>query len=125
MTGKQMTAPAGAPVDDAKKWASIQWDRARSEVRRLQMRIAKAVKEDKWGRVKALQYMLTHSFYAKALAVKRVTSNKGKKTPGVTVCYGKAPEPDGKLFLACADVVIDHNLSGGYISPKRIVRCVP
>lgn len=78
-----MTALAGAPVDDAKKWASIQWDKAWSEVKRLQMRIAKAVKEKRWGRVNALQYLLTHSYYAKALAVKRVTSNKGRKTPGV------------------------------------------
>ncbi len=81
--GKQMTASAVAPVDSAKKWASIDWNKARAEVRRLQMRIAKAVKEERWGKVKALQYLLTHSFYAKALAVKRVTSNKGKKTPGV------------------------------------------
>ena len=47
------------------------------------MRIAKAVKENRWNKVKALQHLLTHSFYAKLLAVKRVTSNKGKKTPGV------------------------------------------
>lgn len=47
------------------------------------MRIAKAVKEDRWNKVNALQYLLTRSFYAKLLAVKRVTSNKGKKTPGV------------------------------------------
>ena len=47
------------------------------------MRIAKAVKENKHGKVKTLQYLLTNSFYAKLLAVKRVTSNKGKKTPGV------------------------------------------
>ncbi len=47
------------------------------------MRIAKAVTEGKWRRVKVLQYLLTRSFYAKLLAVKRVTSNKGKKTPGV------------------------------------------
>ena len=47
------------------------------------MRIAKAVKEGRWDKVKVLQYLLTRSFYAKALAVKRVTSNKGKKTPGV------------------------------------------
>ncbi len=78
-----MTVSAGAPIDDARKWATIDWDRARSEVRRLQKRIAKAVKQSKWGKVKALQYMLSRSFYAKALAVKRVTSNKGKKTPGV------------------------------------------
>ena len=47
------------------------------------MRIAKAVKEAKPGKVKALQWLVTHSFYAKLLAVKRVTSNKGRKTPGV------------------------------------------
>ena len=64
-------------------WRSIDWDKTRREARRLQMRIAKAVKEGKHGRVKSLQWILTHSFYAKALAVKRVTSNKGKNTPGV------------------------------------------
>lgn len=47
------------------------------------MRIAKAVKEGRWNKVRTLQHLLTHSFYAKLLAVKRVTSNKGKKTPGV------------------------------------------
>lgn len=64
-------------------WRSIDWKEARREVRRLQMRIAKAVKEGRYGKVNALQWTLTHSFYAKALAVKRVTSNKGKNTPGV------------------------------------------
>jgi len=64
-------------------WRSIDWKKARREVRRLQMRIAKAVQEEDYGRVNALQWTLTHSFYAKALAVKRVTSNKGKNTPGV------------------------------------------
>ncbi len=47
------------------------------------MRIAKAVMDKKWSKVKSLQHLLTHSFYAKLLAVKRVTSNKGKKTPGI------------------------------------------
>jgi len=64
-------------------WRSINWKKARYEVRRLQMRIAKAVQEEDYGRVKSLQWNLTHSFYAKALAVKRVTSNQGKNTPGV------------------------------------------
>lgn len=47
------------------------------------MRIAKAVKEGKWNKVKTLEYLLTRSFHAKQLAVKRVTSNKGKNTPGI------------------------------------------
>ena len=82
--GKQRTAiTAGAPVDKAKKWSSINWKEAQRQVRRLQMRIAKAVKENRWNKAKALQHLLTRSFHAKLLAVKRVTSNKGKKTPGV------------------------------------------
>jgi RNA-directed DNA polymerase len=73
----------GALIDTADKWRDIDWRHARQEVRRLQVRIAKAVKEGKRGKVKSLQRILTHSFYAKAMAVKRVTSNDGKKTPGV------------------------------------------
>ena len=62
---------------------AVNWRKVNRNVRRLQARIVKAVEEGRWGKVKALQWLLTHSFYAKALAVKRVTSNKGKKTPGV------------------------------------------
>ncbi len=80
---EQKTASAGALTDDAIKWAQVNWDHARREVRRLQMRIAKAVTEERWNKVRALQYRLSRSFYAKLLAVKRVTSNRGKKTPGV------------------------------------------
>jgi RNA-directed DNA polymerase len=81
---KQMTAQkAGALGGDACKWNSIAWKKAQQEVRRLQVRIAKAVKENRWNKVRSLQYLLTHSFHAKLLAVKRVTSNKGKKTPGI------------------------------------------
>ena len=80
---KQKISPDSALIDDAKKWADINWNHTRSKVRRLQMRIAKAVKEKRWNKVKCLEYLLTRSLYAKLLAVKRVTSNKGKKTPGI------------------------------------------
>jgi RNA-directed DNA polymerase len=52
-------------------------------VRRLQTRIAKATREQDWRRVKALQRFLVNSLSAKALAVKRVSENDGKRTPGV------------------------------------------
>lgn len=78
-----MTASAGAPLDRTERWSAVNWDEARRMVRRLQIRIAKAAKENKKGKVKALQYILSRSFYAKLLAVKRVTTNKGRKTPGV------------------------------------------
>jgi RNA-directed DNA polymerase len=64
-------------------WHDINWPQAHQVVRRLQARIVKATQQGKWGKVKALQRLLTHSFSAKVLAVKRVTDNQGKHTPGV------------------------------------------
>ena len=64
-------------------WLDIDWGKCQTAVDKLQARIVKAQKEGRSGRVKALQWTLTHSFYAKALAVKRVTSNKGSDTAGV------------------------------------------
>ncbi|KIF81255.1 group II intron reverse transcriptase/maturase [Noviherbaspirillum autotrophicum] len=64
-------------------WAAINWQRVQKSVRVLQNRIAKATQEGNWRRVKALQRTLTRSFSAKALAVRRVTENQGKKTAGV------------------------------------------
>ena len=72
-----------ASSDRAQNWESIDWTTARAYVKKLQMRIVKAQKEGKVGKVKSLQHLLTHSFYAKALAVKRVTENSGKKTSGI------------------------------------------
>ena len=64
-------------------WHSIEWHSVSIRVRRLQVRIAKATKECNWRRVRQLQRLLTRSTSAKALAVKRVTENRGHKTPGV------------------------------------------
>jgi RNA-directed DNA polymerase len=74
---------AGAPDTSKLDWDSIDWNEVKAHVYRLQTRIAKAFREGKHGKVKALQWMLTHSFYAKLLAIKRVTQNKGAKTPGI------------------------------------------
>jgi RNA-directed DNA polymerase len=73
----------GAPSINGNNWKAINWQKVRREVRRLQIRIAKAVRDGRYGRVKALQWLLTRSFSGKALAVKRVVSNRGRKTPGV------------------------------------------
>lgn len=80
-----MTAPAlpstGASSASS-EWEAIDWPTAQRTVRRLQMRIAKATREGRRGKVKALQWLLTHSFSAKLLAVRRVVSNRGRNTVG-------------------------------------------
>lgn len=54
-----------------------------AQVKQLQRRIAKATREGKHRKVKSLQWLLTHSYCAKLLAVKRVTGNQGGKTAGI------------------------------------------
>lgn len=73
----------GASSGRSSTWQSLPWDRLRTSVKRLQMRIAQAVRANHHGRAQALQWLLTHSRSAKLLAVRRVTSNKGHTTPGV------------------------------------------
>lgn len=73
----------GASPDNGINWSSINWTVSNQVVRRLQVRIVKATQAGRWNKVKALQHPLTNSFSGKALAVKRVTENKGKRTAGV------------------------------------------
>ena len=79
-------APSGAA------WDGINWADIQRQVRGLQARIVKATQAGRHNKAKALQWLLTHSFSGKALAVKRVTENKGKNTPGVDKVTWKTPE---------------------------------
>jgi len=84
--------PIGERLADIRpnlQWNDIDWKIAEKYVNRLQTRITKAVKQGKRYLVKRLQYLLTHSFYAKLLAVRTVTRNKGRRTAGI----------DGKKWL--------------------------
>ena len=64
-------------------WQTINWVSCEKEVRKLQVRIVEALKANRIGKVKSLQRILISSFSAKALAVRRVTSNSGGSTAGV------------------------------------------
>jgi len=87
-----VSTPAGAPSDASCDWHATDWRKVHAEVRRLQVRIAKATMEGKWGKVKALQHLLTHSRSGRLLAVRRVTENRGKGTPGVDGRVWRTPE---------------------------------
>jgi RNA-directed DNA polymerase len=64
-------------------WSQINWQKCNKITRRIQARIVQATKDKRWNKVKALQHLLTRSISAKALAVKRVTTNRGKCTAGI------------------------------------------
>ena len=74
---------ACAPSGSGETWSSVEWKAMGRRVYRLQVRIAKAVREKRFNKAKALQWILVHSFAAKLWSVRRVTSNRGRNTPGV------------------------------------------
>lgn len=88
MSAHAVSHAAHASLGFAGHWHEIDWRKCHEKVRTMQARIVKATQAGNWRKVKSLQWLLTHSFSAKALSVKRVTENQGKRTSGV----------DGKLW---------------------------
>jgi RNA-directed DNA polymerase len=74
-----------APASQKQTWKpdGIEWKTVEAKVKQLQVRIAKAAKLKKFRKMSSLQWILAHSYYGRLIAVKRVTSNKGKNTPGI------------------------------------------
>src|SRR5262249_27984137 len=98
LTGALSTGPAA--------WHTIDWYAVHRTVRRLQARIVKAVQAGRWGKVQALQHLLTHSFSGKALAVQRVTTNNGRKTPGMDGVVWDTPEKKAGVIGALGHQVM-------------------
>lgn len=86
-----MKAASRACAPSGVSWDGINWADVQRQVRRLQARMVKAVQAGRHNKAKALQWLLTHSLCGKALAVKRVSGNKGKNTPGVDKVTWKTP----------------------------------
>ena len=80
-------------------WHDLDWKAIDQNVRRLQARIVKATKEGRWGKVKALQRLLTHSFSGKAKAVRQVTEDDGSTTPGVDQVIWDTPEKKAQAVV--------------------------
>jgi RNA-directed DNA polymerase len=81
--GGRRTPVGAAPRSKDDAWDQIHWLTINRNVRRLQVRIVQAIQEGRWNKARALQRLLTRSYSGKALAVRRVTGNKGKRTAGV------------------------------------------
>jgi len=64
-------------------WNHINWDVIKNKVYQIQTRIVKYLKQGKKWLAKKLQRLLVNSYYNILLAIKRIMTNTGSKTPGV------------------------------------------
>jgi RNA-directed DNA polymerase len=71
------------PKQAALQWEAIDWEKVEAFINKAQTRIAKAMVNGNMKLVRELQRMLTHSYYAKLWAIRKVTSTTGKRTAGI------------------------------------------
>jgi hypothetical protein len=120
LTGEGMATSAGARAHDTtssggpSNWHLIDWGLVQLFVGKMQMRIAQAEMEKDFRRVKSLQRSLVRSWQAKALAVRKVTENRGKRTSGID--RELWPTPEAKWNAVCR-----LNKSGYRAQPLRRV----
>ena len=95
-----------SPHNQEIDWASLNWRKLEGNVRRLQTRIVQAIQAGRWGKVKALQRLLTRSFSAKALA-------------GWTGKPGRPPARKQRPSGRCKVGAIELSLANGFTSPNR------
>ncbi len=98
-----MATQASAPSAYAKNWRQVNWRSVEAYVYQMQTRIAESVREKRWGKAKALQHILSRSFYGRLWAVKRITANKGSRTPGIDGVTWNSP---GKRWKAAVNLKV-------------------
>ena len=84
----------------------------------------KAIAEGRWNKVKALVYLLTHSFSGQALAILRVTVIQGKDSR----CGPEVLEHTGRQvgrFSLCVGTVINRNRYAGCTFLKATAKGAP
>ena len=80
------------------EWENLDWRKADFWIFKLQKRIYRASQNGDIKLLHKLQRTLTNSWYAKLIAVSRVTQeNKGKKTPGIDGIKSLTPKQRIKL----------------------------
>jgi RNA-directed DNA polymerase len=80
--GNTSRSDAASP-NKPNNWHSIDWKLVMKFVGKAQQRIAQAAMNKDFRRVARLQRNLVRSWQAKALAVRKVTTNRGKRTSGI------------------------------------------
>ena len=91
------------PKLNSVEWKAINWRKVELATFKLQKRIYQASKNDNVRKLRRLQKTLLNSYYAKLLAVRRISQdNAGKKTAGVDGVKSLTP----KQRLKLASVII-------------------
>jgi reverse transcriptase-like protein len=112
----------GAVSRKVAEWYAMDWQAINHNVRRLQVRIVQATKASRWGKVRALQHLLTHSYSGKVLAVRRVTENMARKPLAWTKKSGTHQKRRYRLYINSSAGAINLSLFDVFTSRNRTAK---
>ena len=96
----------------ANNWQNINWKKAEADLANLQYEILKAHRKEDVKLISTAQDTLVRSFAARCIAVRKVTSNRGRKTPGID---GETYSKEKDKFLIVKAVKDLKNCKDNYV----------
>lgn len=101
-------------------WHEINWRTVYVKVNTLQKELVVAYKNKDWEKVHFLQNKIMISFEARALAVRKVTVNSGKKTPGLDKIVWKTPKIKFQATKQLREILVSKSDSYRAGSVRRV-----
>jgi len=101
----------GLKVENPRKneWHLIDWKKAEKVVRDLQEKIVIATLEKNMKEVYKIQWILLNTFESKALAIRKVVTNKGKRTAGTDGIVWNNPKDYWMAIQTLTEIVKNPN----------------
>lgn len=90
--------------DSKKGWHEINWKKAEDKIKDLQEKIVIATVNKDFKEVYRLQWVILQSSEAKALAIRKVITNKGKRTPGIDYIVWKGSKDYEKALQELTEI---------------------
>lgn len=89
------------------QWHNIDWGKAETKVKELQAKITVAIMKKEIKEVYRLQWILIQCFEARALAIRKIITNKGGKTAGTDGIVWDSPQEYWNAIEKLAELIKD------------------
>ncbi len=99
-------------MNSKNNWNDLNWRKIYAFVNKSQSELVVAYRNKDWEKIHCIQRQLVMSFEARAVAVRRITVNEGKKTPGFDDIVWDSPYKKFRAIKQLREILVEK--SGSY-----------